>query len=113
MAVLARALLFKILVRQRQESLKFATVMPQIQFLQQKVTEARQKNDYIQGMYWSIVQCTNASYKILHFDSDWFLQLFTSASRYGMELADFSKNGVNPFGTLKYAAVQVSEKRLS
>ncbi|KAK3927208.1 Mitochondrial inner membrane protein OXA1L [Frankliniella fusca] len=48
-AATIRVLCFKLVVRTRQESLKTATVLPQIQFLQQKMLEARQQNDVCHG----------------------------------------------------------------
>ncbi|KAJ1523450.1 hypothetical protein ONE63_001307 [Megalurothrips usitatus] len=75
-AAVIRVLCFKLVVRQRQESAKFASVMPQLTYLQQKMSEARQQNDLIQ------------------------------ASRYAMELQEFGKSNPSMFGPLKYGLAQ-------
>ncbi|XP_026273169.1 mitochondrial inner membrane protein OXA1L [Frankliniella occidentalis] len=75
-AALIRVLCFKLVVRTRQESIKTAHVLPQMQFLQQKMLEARQQNDIIE------------------------------ASRYAMELSNFTKEQPSMYGALKYGLAQ-------
>lgn len=75
-ATIIRALCFKLVVKQRLASIRVSASMPQQQFLQEKINEARQQNDLI------------------------------SAARYSMELEQFMKTHSSPFSMMKYAAVQ-------
>ncbi|XP_034232401.1 mitochondrial inner membrane protein OXA1L isoform X2 [Thrips palmi] len=75
-AAAIRILCFKLVVRQRQESAKMVSVMPQLTFLQQKVLEARQQNDMFQ------------------------------AAKYARELSSFQENMPSLFSSLKYGVAQ-------
>ncbi|KAE8748766.1 hypothetical protein FOCC_FOCC004569 [Frankliniella occidentalis] len=82
-AALIRVLCFKLVVRTRQESIKTAHVLPQMQFLQQKMLEARQQNDIIEGRIpmLSKILLLLVNFKNVHSFQGAILLSFTQALR--------------------------------